>query len=725
MSITKTCKTCSENFQGSNKSLYCSNKCRPRNAKRQEVKELPPTFVAIDGEGITRPIVDGFAEHIYDMLSCGDRTIVSEDGTDLKWYECFEFLWKCFQEDKITVPKPYYVGFFLSYDFTQWTKTLPEREGISLWAGKGRRTKLGRVMPADCEAPDGTVWQFDVLGKKRFQLSRSDSSDTMFINDTGPYFQTSFINVIKPKGKLDLEIISIEEYAIIEEGKSVRGAHQTLAQQMETREATKTYNLLENKILSRIITRLDKGMRDAGIFLDSKSWYGPGQASQQWMKNIGIPQTKELDELLEEDIYEAAQASYYGGWFEILNHGHVPGTTYEYDINSAYPAIIAELPCLLCGFWERLSGDDKPHDDSYTLCNVEVVGANDELGPLPFRSSKGRILRPLHVNGWYWQHELDAANRAGLIADIRVLERISYAPSDKCRHENGKPFKEIANLYQRRLAVGKGSPAGTAYKLIYNSAYGKTAQSIGVPQFASPVYASLITAGCRTMILDAITTHPVGVADVVMVATDGIYFRSQHDSLPLNGETLGLWEEQTKQNLTLFMPGVYWDDKSRKAVAQGAAISVKSRGISAKTLSKEMGRIDSAFSQMLTEEIAEDILDCPFDIYSEFDMISPVSAVARGNWDLAGELSTYEKDGEWHVGSLRTINTDPRLKRNTEYLWNDRGSFRSQAYTEFLDQNGIPVHDTTPYDKEFGHEIRDSYELDFLSPEFINNPFGE
>src|SRR6185312_6510244 len=51
-------------------------------------------------------------------------------------------------------------------------------------------------------------------------------------------------------------------------------------------------------------------------------------------------------------LLDAARSSYYGGWFEIFAHGHIPEVTWEYDINSAYPAIISRLPCLSHGRWE-------------------------------------------------------------------------------------------------------------------------------------------------------------------------------------------------------------------------------------------------------------------------------------------------------------------------------------------------------------------------------------
>lgn len=719
--MIKVCKTCGSEYDGHNASKYCDDECNPRNMKNKI-----PTFIAIDGEGVTRPDTK---EHIYDMLSCGDRTLLS-DGSQLQWHEVFEFLWDCYEVDKVKHTNPIYIGFFLNYDFIQWTRTLPLKKAQDLWTpqGKKRRRKGKRIYMVDLKAPDKTVWEFDILGTKQFSLRKKGERGIMYINDTGPFFQTAFVNVlftkdpITKKSLLDTEIVSEQEYKIIEDGKAARGNTATLEQQMETREITKQYNLLENEILARVITRLDKGMREADIYLKNNQWYGPGQASQQWMRNIGIPETSELDKILPEYAREAAQASYYGGWFEIFNHGHVPGTVYEYDINSAYPAEIADLPCLQCGYWEELGKKDNPHPGSLTICYVEVEGGNPDMGPLPFRTPQGRILRPLNVEGWYWLHEIEAADRAGLINTVKYIERISYVPAQHCRHE--RPFAEITTLYQKRLDVGKESPAGKAYKLIYNSAYGKTAQSIGSPKFASPIYASLITAGCRVRILDCIATHPVGVDDVVMVATDGIYFRSPHDNLDIDKERLGAWDVTEKHNLTLLMPGVYWDDKSRENIKKGLAISVKSRGISAKALSLELENLDRLFDDILIDGLDDTTLDRKFPIKSSFDMISCTQALAQGKWELAGSLRTYDDNGVETVGSVREVSINPELKRDVDNLWMDRGSIRSTAYEYFMDNNGEIITVSKPYDKEFGHVGEDGTALDFITPDYIDNPFG-
>jgi len=246
-----------------------------------------------------------------------------------------------------------------------------------------------------------------------------------------------------------------------------------------------------------------------------------------------------------------------GSWFEQFAHGHV-GDAEEYDINSAYPHVIARLPCLLHGQWT--DGSDNP-PTGLTMVHAHVVGSDPYIGAMPHRLSTGRILRPHITSGWYWLDELQASVRAGLIDTWEVDKWIHYEPCD-CP----PPVRALLDLYKRRLEVGKNTPEGIAMKLIYNSMYGKFAQSIGSPKYANPVYASLITSGCRTMILDAIATHPLRSSGVLMIATDGVYFTRPHPTLEIDPEKLGAWDHATKRNLTNFQPGLYWDEKARAAI---------------------------------------------------------------------------------------------------------------------------------------------------------------
>jgi hypothetical protein len=555
----------------------------------------------------------------------------------------------------------------------------------------------------------------------------SRQSGWMYICDTGPFWQTSFLNVINPKGWED-PVCSESEFAIVDSGKADRG---TIAEYGSTDyfEEMQRYNILENDILARVTERLNRGfMNDAiPIAIKRADWYGPGRAAQSWMdmlhERIADPdsvrhnkeygtrttvnapsgQRKNEGGLFNADVYmsmpswfyDAAQSSYYGGWFEQMVHGHV-GDVWEYDINSAYPFVIASLPCLHTanghtGIYTRGSGNGYPRSEKqrYTLLYARIEGTNPFIGAMPHRTTQGNILRPHVTKGWYWAHEIRAATHAGLIDTVDVQEWVSYTPCT-CPPPFNPHDIGISEMYKLRLQMGKNSPAGKALKLVYNSAYGKTAQSIGAPKYSNPVYASLITAGCRTLILDSISTHPKGAAAVTMVATDGIYFLEPHPTLPLSPTTLGLWDETFKPGMTQLMPGVYWDDKTRETIRNHEKISIKSRGVNAGDLAKQIDRLDFEFARSHSDLARGGAYDWPaIEFRVKFLLDSAKLALQRGKWDTAGRVQH---------DTTRRISSNPISKRNpVAYRDNEsNGVTRTRPYS-----NGTHL-DSTPYKKAFG-----------------------
>lgn len=554
--------------------------------------------------------------------------------------------------------------------------------------------------------------------------TRTTQSGWLYICDTGPFWQTSFLNVINPKGWDGNAVCTQAEFDIVDAGKADRG---TIADYGATDyyEDMQRYNVLENDILARVTQRLNEGfMNDAiPIPIRKSDWYGPGRAAQTWMDqlhdliadrdaiadnkdtgtrtSVGATDRRNEGGLLSADVYmsmpswfyDAAQGSYYGGWFEQFVHGHC-GDVWEYDINSAYPFIIASLPCLHThsghtGKYSSGNAEDYPREAGrYTLLKCVVRGANPYIGAMPYRTKQGNILRPRVTEGWYWLHEIEASIRAGLIESVETKEWVSYSPCD-CSPPFDPGSIGITRMYQQRLTVGKNSPAGKALKLVYNSAYGKTAQSIGAPKYSNPVYASLITAGCRTLILEAISSHPDGASAVTMVATDGIYFLSRHPSLVLSPTELGLWDETFKPGMTQLMPGVYWDDKTRETLDTKTP-KVKSRGVNAKDLAREINNLDNDFAMAHQSLLHGGTYDWPgIEFKVNFLLDSAKLALQRGKWDTAGRVQH---------GTTRRISSNPISKREPIAYRDDEwgGITRTRPYSQGEDIS------STPYRKAFG-----------------------
>jgi hypothetical protein len=633
-------------------------KWRDSHPAQNRYHSVPTTFIGVDGEGVTLP--DG--SHRYVLLGVGDQQIENPEG--LSWEEVCGFLWSQFKTGSVA-----YTGFFLGYDFVQWIKSLPENRARILLTSAGRAARAPksgkRVMPFPVRYGP---WEFDILGTKRFKLRKAGSARWMSICDTGPFFQKSFLSVINPENWSE-PVVTQEEYETIADGKRNRSS-------AHLDDDMRRYNKLENQALSRVLGSLEEGFTSLGIHLRPNQWFGPGQAASAWLKGRAITNA-ELQECVPGGALEAARESYFGGWFEIMAHGIVPGTTYEYDINSAYPHVISTLPCLKHGEWRHNVARNRSGDVEYTLVRGHVSNTDSHVGAMLHRDDSGNISRPNRTEGWYWLHELQASSRA-LGTVWSADESWTYIPC-----ECPPPLSDVRGIYDLRRKVGKSTPLGVACKLVPNSLYGKFAQSIGSPEYGNPVYASLITSGCRAMILDAIASHPLGTNGVLMVATDGVYFREVHPFLSLSGD-LGHWEEAEKRNLCLFKPGVYWDDKAREKIRDGETPVFKARGVNARDFAGSIAIVDRQFLALSANRPSR--IQWPHvEFPVSFAMVTGLQALARGRWGLAGTLIPEPTSRQ---------SSDPSLKRSG-WHW-DGPLLRSKPSVN------EPYEASRPYEKRFG-----------------------
>jgi hypothetical protein len=696
-----------------------------RNGARTKARdEHVLRFVGVDGEGVTRP--DG--THVYNLLSVGARSLHHPDGRALTFDDIAGFLWECHEAD----PEAVMVGFFLGYDFAQWLRWLPEDRARALLTEAGRATRQrtgshGNPIPFPVR---WGPWEFDVLpNMRRFKLrpthvmagrcvacgahcdgdaKAKNEHSWLYVCDTGSFFQSKFTTAVNPE-KWPEPVVTADEYRRLQEGKAARSGP-AVPEGTPVDPVTIAYNTLENDALARMMDRYNVGLVAMGLRLTRTQWHGPGQAAQAWLKATAPEHTGDnwrgLTGLHLEP-YEAAMASYFGGWFEIMAHGPVPGSTWNYDINSAYPHIIAGLPCLLPGHgvWHWGDGRLPRTKGRYRLVRATVRGSDPFIGAMLHRTTKGRVLRPHGTAGWYWHHELRAARRAGLIDKVTYHEWWEYRGSCSC----APPFRAIAGLYRQRIdpTVGKNSPHGRALRLVYNSAYGKMAQSVGQPMFSNPVYASLITAGCRTMILDAIATHPEGTGAVLMVATDGVYFTSRHPGLHVDATTLGAWDESELHDLSLFKPGVYWHKGTRRAI-------IKSRGVNEAALGKVISRLDAQWSRrqascmsldgrpVLPPGAREPEWWPSTTIAVPFSVLSPRQALQRNRWELCGAIDTEGTAVQSAMPLGKRMPVEPKRAPGSFYRTRPWG----------------PAGPSTPYDKRFGIELREAgWAVEKLMPE--------
>lgn len=687
------------------------------------VQSLPPELANKNVEYIPR--IDN---HEYVLFGVGNDQIENPRG--LIWHEIFEFVYAKYER------YTGYCGFFLRYDFNCILRTMPENRVWRLVTKKGidarkstSKNYHGRTLPVDMS----NGWQIDMLGMRFMKIRKrachcdldscgcDGKQPWMYICDTGPFFQTSLLNVIKPsKWDRDPETKAVLDdlYPLIEEGKKDRSVASKIDAKM------RKYNRAENEALSVVLQCLNKGFNQMDIVMTPQDWHGSGITSGKWLKKQHAPDKEKMMLSSSPAFIQAAHDSYIAGWFELMMHGIIPGNTYTYDINSAYPYIIRNLPCLEHG--EYSNGYGKPPTTSYPQTTfiyarvqsnmtskrmpdkyVKMRVEPTPIGCMLHRDKNGHIFRPTRTEGWFLLSEVLASQDAGLIDEIEYKEWQMYIPCD-CP----SPFAAIADLYSLRTSkdVGKESPLGKACKLVINSVYGKLAQSVGNPRYANPYYATAITSGCRKMITEAIGTKTMGsfignAWNVVMVNTDSVTFMDEHEGLTLTSQ-LGAWELDTIDNLTIAGLGIYWTQKTIDLATQTDYddIKFKSRGFSAKAFAKNIldiqgifkiwGFIEPESPGKYGRTDKTPLENWPrLEFKSGFAMTSALQSIIQNDWSHAGFVDNDRKV---------LFNSNPSMKRQTISPFrglDGRVIWKSLPWD-------LPIDDCVckPYEKKFGIE---------------------
>ena len=569
-------------------------------------------FCGVDGEGGNIPDPDALFgdKHSYLLLRIGEWKVENPSG--LSFHDCAKFL--------CDLPKNrIYVAYFFDYDVTMMIKGLPEERARRVF-DRHKRTKGGQVMPVDYEG-----YQFDYLPHKEFKVRREGEPWTI-VSDVGQFFQTSFLNTLDK-----WEIGDDEQREMIRAGKSQRADFTGVTDEI------RAYNALEVWLLEQLMSEFRTVCIDTGYI--PKKWQGPGYLAAAMLAYHGVPKRKDIPIMMNDDFRRLANDAYYGGRFETTACGPIVGPVYQYDINSAYPSILRGLPCLTHGAWRRIR--DIPDNGELWFGQVYFYHpAPALLYNLPVRDKVGNIHYPREGNGVYWSTELEAAQRAG--TDIRLSTGWVYESNCECRW-----FDFIDAYYEKRLSLGK-STKGYVLKLAGNSIYGKVAQSIGYAPYANPIWAGLITAGCRAKIIDAYNPCK---DHTYMIATDGIFVGEKQNLLLSN--RLGEWEEtEHEDGIFIVQPGIYY-------VSGG---DVKTRGVERGRINQKREDFQAAWDRFLESHGENYVVEVDVD-----NFITARQALARNNWAIAG---TWEK-------TTRKISFDWSVKRQRSAAFGDGRAVRT------------------------------------------------
>lgn len=515
-------------------------------------------FVAIDGEG--------FAGDEYGLLdSSFDPYPRLYTGKRLTSMECLDWLWGLAK----------YVGYakFViyggRYDFDNWVRDLPDLAAIKEYVD-GNMVRIG---------PYGIVWQkgykFEIrkiVSEKPFRYDRIAVTDPCLGNrvdkigvtvwDVQPFWQSKFSEALK-----DTLGDRAIDTSLIEAGKTARGTftHDNI-------EWVSRYNKAECHNLAWMMVELDKWFESVGVKPDA--YNGPGAAAKAVLRQYkpqehagrrmrrNRPKDYVFPGWSGGDALRAARSAYAGGRNQLLKLGYKPGTSWSYDINSAYPHATTMLPCLSHGRWKRTT-EFVPGAFGLYLVRYK---ASREMPFYPFfwRTDKGTIIYPSDFNDrWMYDCELEA----GLAIDpngVCIKEGRIWIP-EIC--ENPNPFWWVRLLSSDRLLFKQRGMKGpsVALKLPLNSLYGSIAQARGSLGFAqAPWTQQILWAGWITAYTRAKLTLAANCApnEIYHMATDGLICGVQL-ALPI-GNGLGEWEEDVLTDLSLVQYGVYFSKEKNR-----------------------------------------------------------------------------------------------------------------------------------------------------------------
>jgi hypothetical protein len=515
-----------------------------------DAKWLSRRFVAVDGEGINVRHGAHRGEHLYIMFAIsGVPPIIDEKG--LSTEAILNYLWQSIKPTDIAV---IYGG---SYDFNMWIKDLTEDEVRHLYKSSYTSTPV-------IHRGYGLRW----IKGKAFEISRTDEAGnkrTITINDVISFFQRPFIQAC------DEYLGEYEGREELVREKAKRGNFK-LAEVV----AISHYNQLELVLLIQLMNELRLRLNKVG--LRPRRWNSPGAIASALFSREKIKQHR--NENLPDAVAEAGRYAYAGGRFELIKYGSVKERVYEYDINSAYPAALREVPSLQGGNWlHHEQHFDKVHS-LFSVWRVRFRGDNARIpAPIFVRGENGTIAYPLKSENWIWNPEYRALQDYCSVvpnAEYETVECWEYVPTTPV-----KPFAFITALFEKRRALkAAGDGAHVGIKLGLNSLYGKLAQQVGwlpatskhplrVPTYHQLEWAGYATSWCRAQVLKAAL---LDIDSVIAFETDALFTTRPLIGID-TGSGLGQWEETVFKSLTYVQSGHYYATQ-----ADGKQV-IKCRGI--------------------------------------------------------------------------------------------------------------------------------------------------
>jgi hypothetical protein len=637
---------------------------------RQPAQTRP--FIGVDGEGAG---TNEIGQQNYLLMQARGTDDFSDelfkDNAPLTTRDCLEFI----------LSLPYdaiLVAFYFDYNATPILRDLNEIDiGRILTEDDGRGRAHYTWWPKD--APEDPQYAIDYKPQRYFRVARlardpetgklvPQERTSRTINEVGRYFQKRFVDAVT-----DWQVADPATLLMIERNKNERARFEQITAEI------RGYCEMECRLLAAMMekfrTRLIEGtaqireeLQDDTISLVPQAYQGPGYISSRLLGSTKTPKRTDLP-TLPVDFQPLVVEAYYGGRAEISRTGYIEQKIYGYDINSAYPAAMLQLPCPVHTQWHKAA---KPSPGSLFLANLSFIHDPKSFwGGFPFRGSDGLIYFPLQGSGVYWSIEIEAACRIG--ARVKFHE---VWQADRCCDCKSYPW--INQLYSLRTRLGK-TTEGVPLKLGMNSLYGKTAQRRGTAPYQNYIHAGLIGAGGRVKLLQAVAGDPEAV---VMLATDAVY-STRPLKLDLSAE-LGAWRDTEYPDMFIVQPGLYWFP----GMPETNGSTLKTRGIPASIVRQNADKFRDAWDCYMQDNMKRRLI-VPRPFLDEFNVTVPMQSFV--GLRLAMEKENRSLAGQWHT-----------IEKQISFDWRSkRGSAQIEGWTvRHVPHPGDVAERSRPYDPE-------------------------
>ncbi|WP_064906639.1 hypothetical protein [Gordonia sp. 852002-51296_SCH5728562-b] len=270
-------------------------------------------------------------------------------------------------------------------------------------------------------------------------------------------------------------------------------------------------------------------------------------------------------------VLDACAVAYHGGWNACAMPGYYTGTTYDFDLQGAYPTAMSLVPDV---DWlhdggvvaETIEGRDLTLDDIPTAMTSIVADVEFEFPesvsfptlpifedgcPLYVRTSGGRS------GTMAMGPEIHLALKVGARVHCRrgyVLHRLALPSGEQSHALRAGVMQMVRDRAEAKRLFGKKSLEELAIKTMANSGYGKTAQdvtgqsawdakaqamgAVGGSAITSPYHAAMTTSFVRAELLAAANQLVDAGFNFYSVTTDGFITDAPEDvvtSLDLYG----------------------------------------------------------------------------------------------------------------------------------------------------------------------------------------------